>query len=488
MIVIDLVYMRSNASLLYALFLVVGDFLALVAAFSVAYILRVTYDPRPLINSITSVDYLRAFVAVLPLWILIHGVIGLYSSQIYEKRFVEFGRLFIGSFIGILTVIGYDFVVDGALFPARLVPVYGLGLAFLFLLSFRSLARIVRTELFSFKIGVTNLLIVGDTPLSLELIDELIHTKTSGYRVLGVVSRAQAAHSQYPELRVFDSFSRAVETIGVGNIHSIMQTELYTSAEKNNLILTTAQENHIAYRFVPGNTELFVGNIQVDLFRGVPVIAVHQTALLGWGRVVKRVFDLVVTSVLLLLLSPIILLVALLIKLEDGGQIFFRQKRLTRFNQEFYVFKFRSNRRDVSGLLAEEAFTKIGRPELIKQFRDNGNFLPNDPRNTRMGRFMRATSIDELPQLFNVLKGDLSLVGPRALVPADLAEYKKRHTILSVKSGITGLAQVSGRNHLAIDERRRLDVYYAQNWSFWLDIVILVKTVRVILARENESK
>ena len=124
---------------------------------------------------------------------------------------------------------------------------------------------------------------------------------------------------------------------------------------------------------------------------------------------------------------------------------FFRQARLTRGNQVFYVYKFRSNNRTYSGLSPEEAFKKMGRPELVKEYRANGDYLPNDPRITHIGRFIRRTSIDELPQLFNVLRGDISLVGPRALVPEELSQYSRKHTILSVKSGVTGLAQVSGR-------------------------------------------
>ena len=480
-------FMRNNSSLVYSVFLVIGDFFALLAAFVVAYVLRVSLDPRPLVSQIHAVDYLLASLIVLPLWVLVHGLIGLYSQQIYEKRFVELGKLLIGSFLGILVVIGYDFITDGSLFPAHLVPVYGFCLAFLFLVITRTFARIIRTELFMYGIGITNLLIVGDTPLSIELMRQLANTKRSGYRIVGVVSKSQPAHGAYPKIKIFETFREAIEKIGVDDVQSIVQTELFGSTDKNNEILTTAQENHIAYRFVPGNAELFVGKIQVDLFRSVPVIAVHQTALLGWGKVVKRAFDVVVSLIAIIITSPIMFIIAILIKIEDGGSIFFRQTRLTRYNQKFLVYKFRSIKQAYSGLPAEEAFIKMGRPGLVKQFRANGNFLPNDPRNTRLGTFTRKTSLDELPQLFNVLKGDLSLVGPRALVPEDLAEYKKRHTILSVKSGITGLAQVSGRNNIPIEERRKLDVYYAQNWSFWLDLTILFKTFRVIITNEVDE-
>jgi lipopolysaccharide/colanic/teichoic acid biosynthesis glycosyltransferase len=124
----------------------------------------------------------------------------------------------------------------------------------------------------------------------------------------------------------------------------------------------------------------------------------------------------------------------------------------------------------------------MGRTELIKRYRDNSDQIPNDPRFSSLGRFLRRTSLDELPQLLNVVKGDISLVGPRALAVYELDEFEKKSLILSVKSGLTSLAVVSGRRDLSFDERRKLDMYYVQNWSFWLDLTILAKTVRIILS------
>lgn len=228
---------------------------------------------------------------------------------------------------------------------------------------------------------------------------------------------------------------------------------------------------------------MFVGNIDVELFRSsVPVINVHQTPLLGWGRVVKRLFDIFVGTILLIIASPVMLVVAVLDKIINGG-VFYRQTRLTRFNNEFKVYKFQTVKTKYNGLSPEEAFTKMGKPELIKKYRDNGDQLDNDPRYGKFSLFLRATSLDELPQLINVVRGDISLVGPRALVPEELAVYNKRHAILSVKSGLTGLAQVSGRRNIPFDERRKLDLYYVQNWSFWFDLVILAKTIRIVFDR-----
>jgi exopolysaccharide biosynthesis polyprenyl glycosylphosphotransferase len=477
--------MKNNFTFIYTLVLVVGDFLALLTAFSVAYVLRVKLDTRPLITAIPARTYLLAFVAILPLWILVLGSIGLYRKSVYENRFSELGRLLVGSFLGILVVIGYDFVTQAKIFPARLVPVYALVIGFVFLVIFRNLARLSRSMLFSYGIGITNILIIGDGQVANELIKSLADSRISGYQIVGVVGEIDKLESP-GGLSVFRTFELACAGVGADSIHSIVQTELYSSVARNAEILDYAQTSHIAYRFIPGNSALFVGNIDVELFRSVPVVAVHQTALIGWGRVTKRLFDLFAASLLLVVASPFMIIVAVLEVIIGGGlPVFFRQTRLTRFNQEFRVYKFRSHRNGLSGLSDQEAFTKLGHPELYEQYCNNGNLLKSDPRLTKLGRFLRKTSLDELPQLFNVIKGDVSLVGPRALIPEELNSYTKKHTILSVKSGLTGLAQVSGRRGISFEERRKLDMYYVRNWTFWTDIVILLKTVRVILTGEG---
>lgn len=467
--------MRSNATFAYALFLIIGDFLALIAAFTAAYILRVKVDPRPVIEQIPALEYIQAFLIVLPFWILVHAFIGLYTPAVYERRFGEIGRLFLGSFMGILVVIGYDFVTDGNLFPARLVPIYGLLIGFSFLILFRTFARVTRRLLYRFGIGISNVVVVGDTLSSQELAWSISDTKTSGYKVRAVVGPGTNRIKRY------STFEDAIKHIREP-IHAIIQTELYADQNRNNEILRYSHEHHASYRFVPGNSDLFVGNIDVELFAGLPVIAVHQTALIGWGRIAKRLFDLFAASLILVLASPLLLLVAIALKLSDlKGPVFFRQIRLTRFNREFRVFKFRTHRADISGLTDKEAFTKLGKPELYEKYKSGGYVLDKDPRVSRLGRFLRRTSLDELPQLFNVLIGDLSLVGPRTLIPAELNTYERKHAILSVKAGITGLAQISGREDISFEERRKLDVYYVQNWSFWMDIGILLKTIRTVL-------
>lgn len=470
--------MKNNASLIYSVFLVIGDFVALVAAFTVAYILRVTLDHTPISDHIYALTYIGILATLLPFFILVFALLGLYNLRVHDRRFGELGRLVTGCFIGILGVISYGYMANIQIFPARLVTIYGFLLAFCFVLLFRTIARGIRRQLFRYGIGIARVLIVGDTRLTLELIHLLADTAATGYKVVGVVG----CNVFRPEARIrcFDDFAGAVAELD-GTLDTVIQTELYASGPKNDEMLVYAQEHHLDYRFVPGNTELFVGKIEAELFHAVPVIAVHQTALIGWGRVVKRLTDVILSSLAILIASPVMLIIAAAIKLSDNGPVFFRQTRLTRGDQEFKVFKFRTIYMKYNGLSPEEAFVKMGKPQLAQAFRQNGDFVSKDPRITPAGRFLRHTSLDELPQLFNVLFGDISLVGPRALVPRELAAYKKRHAILSVKSGITGLAQVSGRKNISFDERRQLDLYYVQNWSFWSDLVILVRTVWVVL-------
>ncbi len=175
-----------------------------------------------------------------------------------------------------------------------------------------------------------------------------------------------------------------------------------------------------------------------------------------------RFFDILFSLVGLVILLPLMLILYLLIVLESRGGGFYIQKRVGKNGIDFKLLKFRSMRpgSDKKGLITLGA---------------------KDSRMTGIGYFIRRFKLDELPQLFNVLRGDLSLVGPRALIPRELSVYEKRHTILSVKSGLTGLAQVSGRKDISFDERRKLDLYYVQNWTFWSDIIILLKTLRTVI-------
>lgn len=284
--------MKNNASTVYSFFLIVGDFLCLLLAFTAAYLLRVTYGTRRIIVPVPARTYLIASLIIIPLWLIIFALLGLYGRSTYEKRFSELGRLFVGSVIGFLLITGIAFFSNKPIFPAKLVPIYGLLFTFALLFVFRSCARIIRRTLFAYGKGISNVLLVGNTEATRDLINWLVEPRKSGYRVIGVVGGSLSSPQAIPH---FPTFVDAVGKLKASRIHAIMQTELYADSVKNSEILTFAQTHHISYRFIPGNSDLFVGNIDVDLFQGsIPMIAVHQTALVGWGRILKRLFDFVV--------------------------------------------------------------------------------------------------------------------------------------------------------------------------------------------------
>lgn len=471
--------MKNDASLTYNVFLFLGDSLALIAGFVAAFIIRAKTG-IDVAHPMRIEDYLIILAGLLPFWIVVFALLGLYNTSIYERRFSEVARLFVGSFVGLLFLIAWDYMSLEPIFPAKLVPIYGFAIAFGLLVVLRNIARLIRTSLFRYGIGLTRVVLVGNTDMTRELAESLEHSD-SGYKVLGVIGFRRKLDSEVPSFSSFQSFLRATPD----DMHGIVQTELFSDEERNAEILNYAQENHVSYRFVPGNNELFVGNIDVELFRNsVPVIRVHHTALFGSGRIAKRLMDVVLGSAFVVLASPLMLVTALLVKLSDTkAPVLYRAKRLTRFATPISIYKFRTMKQAYNNMSPEEGFRKMGRPELVAQYRKNGDQLANDPRIGRLGRFMRSTSLDELPQLLNVVKGDISLVGPRALDVFELEQYSKKNLILSVKSGLTGLAVVSGREGIGFTERRKLDLFYVQNWTLWLDILILLKTVRVVLQR-----
>jgi exopolysaccharide biosynthesis polyprenyl glycosylphosphotransferase len=474
--------MKHGLSILYSFTLLISDFIGLTIAFTLAYVIRVKIDNRPLLEPITSNEYIGVIALLLIFWVFIYAQLGLYRSAVYENRFKETFLLALGSVIGILFLIGAEYTLNKAIFPARLVTVYGLLFAFLFTLLFRTIIRAVSKLLFKYRIGINKVLIVGSTKITEEFAAQLSQ-EHSGYKIIGIIGDRRNKYEGVDDSLQFKNFIEAAGKIDVDEIHSIVQTELYSEDSRNDEILAFAQEHHISYRLVPGNNRLFVGKIDVSLFQNIPTIAVHQTALVGWGRIVKRLFDVIAGFVLLILSLPILGLIWVGLTVFGGGNALYTQTRLSRFQTHIGLYKFRTHKPEFNGLSPEQAFEKMGKPTLAKKYRSNGDFLDEDPRISKIGHFLRKTSLDELPQLFNVVKGHISLVGPRPLVPEELNAFQKKSVILSVKPGLTGLAVVSGRRNIGYEERRRLDMYYVQNWSFWLDITILLRTVVLVLRR-----
>lgn len=475
--------MPSRNTKFYSFLLIIADILTLVAVFLFAYYIRTQIDVRVLLYKVYLNDYLISFAVILPIWIIIFASLGLYSSNVYRRRLVEWSRIILGSVIGILLVIGWEYVTRVHIFPARLVTLYVLIGSALAVIVVREIIRQIRDQLYRYGHGIGRVLIVGNSGATTDIINSLSNDYRSGFQIVAFAGpiRLLPAHLGITHYSTIEAALSDIEKL---RITTIIQTDLYDSDQRNHKILGAAQTNHIQYNFIPGEPEFYTGKNTIDVFLGYPMITVSQTPLIGWGAIAKAIFDRIVSLVLIIVLSPLLLLLIILQKTLNPGPIFYRQKRLSRFSKPIEILKFRSMRdRPTAQLDAADEFRLMGREDLAQEYEINRK-VEKDPRISSFGKFLRATSLDELPQLFNVLRGDLSLVGPRPILPQEVKFDRARTALLhSVKSGVTGLWQVSGRSDLSFDERIELELYYAQNWSFWLDIRILFKTVGVVLRK-----
>lgn len=473
---------RNNK--LYSLILILIDALVLITTFVLAYVARVQYDPRPLLHNIYAFDYLFAFLLIVPLWILIFAVVGLYQPQTYSRRLVEWSKIAIGVFLGILLVIGWEYISDKSIFPARLVALYALVGAFVLIVVEREIMRFIRSMMFRYGKGTKRVLLIGSSAATSDIARNIADTARSGYEIVAFAGPKKILPKGF-KAHHYSYVEDALKDLELNEITAIIQTDLYDNVERNEKVLSRAQQAHIDYSFIPGQSEFYSGKNTVDVFLGYPMISVYQTPLVGWGAIVKRIFDFVVSLTLVILLSPLFLVVFILQKILNPGTIFYRNERLSQFSQPVELLKFRSMTHipgfDSHNVDDAAEFRAMGREDLALEYEKNHK-VDRDPRVNGFGRFIRATSIDELPGILNVLKGDLSLVGPRPILPQEVKFSKGRAALLhSVKSGVTGLWQVSGRSELSFEERIELELFYAQNWTFWLDIKILFKTVLVVL-------
>jgi exopolysaccharide biosynthesis polyprenyl glycosylphosphotransferase len=475
--------MRTRNTQAYSLLLLIADAVVIFAAFVIAYVIRVQHDPRPLLAPVYAREFATTAAIILPFWLFIFATLGLFNRRFYERTWQEAGRLLLGVFLGILLILGYSYVTDQPFFPARLVAVYSFIAAFLLLFVERRFLHLIRFALIRRGYAIHRTLLIGNTDTAGKIARELEANVKSAYRIVAIAGPKEIAKGS--SAKYYQSASDALHHLKFHKIDTVIQTDLFEDEDKNRTIFEATQIRHIQYHFIPGNAEFYSGKNTVSVLFGLPMISVYQTPLIGWGAIVKAIFDAIVTVILLTVLSPVLLLVTLLQLIFNPGPVLYRSKRLSQYSRPFTLYKFRSMRPEYGGRDAAEEFEAIGREDLAAEYRVYRK-VKHDPRITRFGNFLRVTSLDELPQLFNVLKGDLSLVGPRPILPQEVTFGDGRAALLhSVKSGVTGLWQVSGRSSLSFAERIDLELYYAQNWTFWLDLKILFRTLVVVIKQTN---
>jgi exopolysaccharide biosynthesis polyprenyl glycosylphosphotransferase len=314
-------------------------------------------------------------------------------------------------------------------------------------------------------------LIVGDSSAAERLSDEFMRRPWAGLVVIGYTSDAYDAPASVPRLGTLAETSQLVAIHKVDEVIFALHPQQYEQVARLSLSLL---QQPVMVHMIPGVLDLTFARTPVETVGGIPLISLRESALTDSQRLLKRLFDMGAGAMLLVLLSPLLLLIALLIKLESPGPVFFVQERIGEQGRRFRMVKFRSMYHD-----AERRWQEVARRD------EYGHLIhksENDPRVTKIGRRLRRASLDELPQLFNVLRGEMSLVGPRPEMPYVAAEYEPwQWQRFRVPPGMTGWWQVNGRSGKPMHLNTEDDLYYIQNYSFWLDLRILLKTVFVVV-------
>ncbi len=326
--------------------------------------------------------------------------------------------------------------------------------------------------------GVDRVLIVGAGEIGRALMRNIVAQPNLGYQVLGFLDDdAERGSTDIGRFKALGSTNQLPHLLREMAVDEVIVALPWSAREKIVSIMETCQGTNIRAKVVPDLFQLSLSRVAMDDVGGVPLIALREPSIGTVNSLFKRAFDIFCSSLILVLSSPLLLLTAIAIKLDSPGPVIFRQKRLGRNGRSFTAYKFRSMRQG-----AEEEQPRL---DGMNQATAPLFKIRDDPRLTRVGKFIRRTSLDELPQLWNVIKGDMSLVGPRPPMVAEVEQYADWHMRrLEVSPGVTGLWQVSGRSELTFDEMVMLDIYYIENWSPWMDFYILLKTIpTVMLAR-----
>lgn len=313
-------------------------------------------------------------------------------------------------------------------------------------------------------------LVVGDPVAAERLAEEFARRPWAGAVVVGYTSDAYDAPSRVERLGSIDETPAIVTAQQIDEVIFALPPQLHDRIAKLSLTLL---KQPVMVHMIPSVLDLTFARTPVETVGGIPLISLRESALSEPQRIFKRLFDIVASAGLLLLLAPVMLLIALLIKLESPGPVFFLQERIGEQGRRFRMVKFRSMYQD-----ADRRWQEVARRDAQGHLLHK---LEDDPRVTRVGRRLRRTSLDELPQLINVLRGEMSLVGPRPEMPYVAAEYEPwQWQRFRVPPGITGWWQVNGRSDKPMHLHTEDDLYYIQNYSFWLDLRILLKTVVVV--------
>ncbi len=480
----------KKSEIFFGLLKIPTDFVAAILGFLAAYELRLLTEPipglaKPIDYSVlpTSTEYFNFSTATALALVGVFAIGKMYSMKSTVHFSKEIRKALVLGTVWVMLIITYFFFTRT--FPfSRLGMIYSWAIALLFVIIGRAIIKLLQRMALKMKIGRRRILFIGNNEITRDLIDKL--SKNPSYRILGVIDNRKDPRGDF---RILGNMSQLEYIAKRRKVEEIIQTHSDISETRSKDILEFCNEHHIEYSFVPDLMEVQRTNIELQTIGAIPLITLRKTPLDGWGKVAKRILDIIGAIVGLILLSPILLVTAIAIKLESKGPILFSKldngtpvKRVGQHGHLFPFYKFRSmhdktHNMRYSDELASQNIRKDS--PLVK--------IKDDPRITKVGRFIRKFSIDELPQLWNVLVGNMSLVGPRPHLPEEVALYKGHHKfVLTIKPGITGLPQTSGRSDLDFETEARLDRFYIENWSILLDIKLIFKTIGILLKGYKE--
>jgi exopolysaccharide biosynthesis polyprenyl glycosylphosphotransferase len=463
--------------LILKLSLVVTDVLAVGLALNIAYLLRFKFGFTVSPDFFPDPDfYPNLTLLMIPVWVLILMLFRLYELQGILGGVAEYSKILNASTTATMVVVIATFLVR-EFDVSRSWLISAWLLTFLFVTINRFLLRRVVYGLRRKGFLLAPAVIVGTNQEASTLGAHLADWRMSGLRVLGYLSTGQGngvkTEMDLPVLGNIREVGRIAQNHDVEDL-----VVAITALEREQLLDLCEQANEIPnlnLRLSSGLYELLTTSVSVRTLGTVPLISFNKLRLDPGQLYLKAVLECAVTFFALLLLSPVFPLIALLIKLDSPGPVFFRRRVLGLSGKPFDAFKFRTMH-----LNGDEALKD--RPELVRELKTNHK-LKDDPRVTRVGRFLRKYSLDELPQLFNVFFGQMCLVGPRPITAEEVDKYgREKLNLFTVKPGMTGLWQVSGRSDLSYEERVRLDMYYVCHYSVWLDLqILMVQTVHAVL-------
>jgi exopolysaccharide biosynthesis polyprenyl glycosylphosphotransferase len=430
-----------------------------------------------------SVGNFLIFTGLLVMWHLLFSGFGLYASRRLSRRSAEVADTLKAIFIATL-LLG----VGSVIFRIKMAtPTFLLtfwGLSSLLMVASRLGLRWLLAQTRMHGRNLRDILIVGTNTRSVGFAKSLQSRPELGYRIIGFVDQEwegseEFRNSGYPLVSNLDELPNFLRKNVVDEV--LIALPIRSFHDNSSKIAELCEEQGIMFRVLPNLFDLKRSRFWTEEVEGQPLVTHHNGISEGWQLIFKRMLDFTVALTALMLLSPVLVGTALLIALTTPGPVFFIQRRVGLHKREFPVYKFRT--------MVANAEQKLRDLEHLNEVSGPVFKITKDPRITPVGRFLRKTSIDELPQLINVLKGDMSLVGPRPLPVRDYEGFSKdwQRRRFSVRPGITCLWQVSGRSSIPFEQWMELDLQYIDKWSLWLDLRILVRTIPAVLKGEGAA-